>query len=233
VARKLIMTHSLNRKKAVSPCFRGNLPGLLFVLLITMVMMTSSVMAQDDGTPPPLAGEQDTSLPCFDGRLRIRDLESVDNDIPAGLERVYEMGLDWEADAKLFSLRLGCPLLETGIQLDGVFFSRNAQAFSYTATSEFRATNSDPATIPTLDTSRGLEVRFVYGSLVRAGFDENAVLAAIGGVTIRPNTDAQPFGPPEAPKGDVYFHVAIEDRGEVIDLWIASRDGKIYQYASE
>jgi hypothetical protein len=204
---------------------------LVVGVALICALAAPSGMAQDS-TPPPLVGESDTSLPCFDGRLRIRDLASVDDDIPAGLDRVYEIGLDWEDDAQLFSLRLGCPLLETGIQLDGVFFSRNAQAFYYTATNEIRATNADPDTVPILDTNQGVEVSFVYRSLVRAGFAEDALLAAIGGVTVRPNTAAQPFGPPAAPKGDVYFHVSIEDRGEVVDLWIASRDGKIYQYPS-
>jgi hypothetical protein len=200
-------------------------------VLLALVMLVQPTIAQDS-TPPPLAGESDTSLPCYDGRLRIRDLDSVDDDIPAGLERVYDIGLDWEDDAQLFSLRLGCPLLESGIQLDGVFFSRNAQAFYYTATNENRITQDHPDTIPILDTSQGVEVSFVHRSLIRAGFDEDSLLAAIGGVTIRPSTKAQPFGPPAAPRGDVYFHVSIEDRGEVVDLWIASRDGKIYQYPS-
>lgn len=228
-----MISHRTSRMNLTSRLARSLMPAgrqALFALLV-LVLVTTPVVAQD-GTPPPLAGEEDTSLPCFDGRLRIRDLASVDDQIPAGLERVYDMGEAWEDDATLYSLRIGCPLLETGIQLDGVFFSKTAQAFFYTATNEIRATNSDPATIPILDTSQGLEVSFVYGSLVRAGFPEDALLAAIGGVTIRPNTEAQPFGPDSAPKGDVYFHVAIEDRGEVVDLWIASRDGKIYQYAA-
>ncbi len=209
------------------------LAGRSVIALCLSLMLTTSAGLAQDGTPPPLAGEEDTTLPCFDGRLRIRDLDSVDDQIPAGLEQVYVLGGDWEDDATLFSLRLGCPLLETGIQVDGVFFSKTAQAYYHTATNEVRATNSDPATIPILDTSQGLEVSFVYRSLIRAGFNEDSLLAAVGGVTVRPSTDDQPFGPPSAPKGDVYFHVAIEDRGEVVDLWIASRDGKIYQYTTE
>lgn len=223
-------------RHALSRFRRGPLAGRFasvgVIGLLVMLLVVSPVMAQD-GTPPPLAGEGDTSLPCFDGRLRIRDLDAIDDRIPAGLERVYDIGLAWEDDATLFSLRLGCPLLETGIQLDGMFFSRTAQAFYYTATNEIRATNADPDTVPILDTSHGVEVQFVYSTLIRAGFSEDSLLAAIGGVTIRPNTDAQPFGPPSAPRGDVYFHVSIEDRGEIVDLWVASRDGKIYQYRSE
>jgi len=221
-----MLSHLLENSGAAVRIARA---GITSVLVCTLLAIPAS---GQESTPPPLAGESDTSAPCFDGRLRIRDLASVDDEIPQGLERVFEIGLDWEDDAQLFSLRLGCPLLESGIQLDGVFFSRNAQAFFYTATNENRNTEADPDTVPILDTTQGVEVSFVYRSLIRAGFDEDSLLAAIGGVTIQPNTEAQSFGPPEAPKGDVYFHVSIEDRGQVVDLWIASRDGKIYQYSS-
>lgn len=228
------ITQMMNQSMSIEPKKQASRSNLFWPLVGVALALALSVLpgVAQDSTPPPLAGESDTSLPCFDGRLRIRDLDSVDDEIPEGLERVYDIGLAWEDDAQLFSLRIGCPLLESGIQLDGVFFSRNAQAFYYTATNENRATNTDPDTVPVLDTSQGVQVSFVYRSLVRAGFDEDSLLAAIGGVTIRPNTEAQPFGPPAAPKGDVYFHVSIEDRGEVVDLWIASRDGKIYQYSS-
>ena len=79
----------------------------------------------------------------------------------------------------------------------------------------------------------GLQILFVYRSLVRAGFSDDSLLGAVGGVTIRYNTEAQPFGPPSAPMGDVYFHVSIQERGEVVDIWVASRDGAIYRYSAE
>lgn len=190
------------------------------------------VSAQDDtGTPASLDGQADTSQPCYDGRLRIRDLEHADPSIPAGLEHVYDVGAAWEQDAQLFSLRLGCPLLETGYQWEGTFFSRDAQAFFSTDTVQVTPAEDDPSTVTILSTD-GLQVHFVYRSLVRAGFSPDATLSAGSGVTIRVNTESQPFGPPDAPKGDVYFHVAIEDRGEVIDIWVASKDGTIYRYST-
>ncbi len=205
-------------------------------MLVSMcgVMMTGTVMAQDEGgTPPPLAGESDTDLPCFDGRLRVRDLENADPSIPDGLARVYEIGTGWEPDARLFALRLGCPLLETGYQWEGTFFSKTAQAFYSTDTNEIRATDDDPNSIPILGTDEGMEVHFVYISLLRGGFEGDALLGAGGGVTIRPSTEAQPFGPPAAPKDDVYYHVSIQQRGEVVDVWVASKDGTIYEYSSD
>ncbi len=206
---------------------------VLMLLVCAIIAPATLVIAQDaEGTPPPLAGESDTSLPCFDGRLRIRDLEEANPSIPDGLERVYELGALWEEDATLFSLRLGCPLLETGYQWEGTFFSRSAQAFYATDTGEIQAAEDDPETVLELGTT-GLQVLFVYRSLVRAGFSADSLLGAVGGVTIRYNTDAQPFGPPSAPKDDVYFHVSIQERGEVVDIWVASRDGAIYRYSAE
>jgi len=212
----------------------ARLTNAILVLLVVAVLAPSvPVLAQDaEGTPPPLAGESDTSLPCFDGRLRIRDLEQANPSIPDGLERVYELGAAWEEDDTLFSLRLGCPLLETGYQWEGTFFSRSAQAFFATDTGEIQAAEDDPDTVLELGTT-GLQILFVYRSLVRAGFSDDSLLGAVGGVTIRYNTEAQPFGPPSAPMGDVYFHVSIQERGEVVDIWVASRDGAIYRYSAE
>jgi hypothetical protein len=217
---------------APSP-FRAVAILLSFSILLAIIPTMSVVAQESEGTPPPLAGESDSGQPCFDGRLRIRDLEQADSYIPEGLERVYSVGREWEEDAALYSLRLGCPLLETGYQLEGTFFSKTAQAFYSTDTSEIRATDDDPNSIPILDTSQGVEVLFVYRSLVRAGFDEDSALGGLGVVTIRPSTDEQPFGPPTAPRPDVYFHVSIQERGEIVDVWVASKDGTIYRYQAE
>ncbi|MBA2468298.1 MAG: hypothetical protein H0V37_02700 [Chloroflexia bacterium] len=211
--------------RTVAPC--------LLALVMTFSLPALAATQSEEASPPPLAGESNAEAPCFDGRLRIRDLQHADSTIPDGLARVYDVGLAWEADATLFALRLGCPLLETGYQWEGTFFSKSAQAFFSTDTIETQATDDDPNSIPILDTSEGMEVLFVYLSLVRAGFDEDALLGAGGGVTIRPSTDASPFGPPTAPKPEVYYHVSILQRGEVVDVWVASRDGTIYQYNSE
>jgi hypothetical protein len=195
-----------------------------------LVGVAAPAPAQDDaGTPPSLDGQADASQPCADGRLRIRDLQHADPSIPSGLEHVYEVGEAWEEDAQLFALRLVCPLLETGYQWEGTFFSRDAQAFFATDTGQSTPAEDDPAKVTILSTD-GLQVQFVYLSLVRAGFDPDSPLSAGSGVTVRINTDAQPFGPPAAPKDDVYFHVAIEERGEVIDVWVASKDGTVYSY---
>lgn len=231
----MIAIHPRRRIAAHGTAVCSGLRISAITVLLSLFLASSPGVAlgQDEGTPPPLPGEVNTDQPCYDGRMRIRDIENADPSIAAGLDRVYEIGKAWEDDAELFSLRLGCPLLEPGYQLDGTFFSKTAQAFYSTATNEVLPTDADPVTVPILDTTAGVEVNFVYRSLLRAGFDEDSLLAAVGGITIRPNTEGQEFGPPSAPLNDVYFHVSILDRGQVVDLWIASKDGKIYRYEAD
>lgn len=202
-------------------------------LVVVMLAMSGFPGAAQDApeSTPTLGDVIDQSQPCADGRLRIRDLEHADPSIERGLARVYEIGASWEDDAQLYALRLVCPLLETGYQWEGTFFSRKAQAFFSTDTLQVEPAEDDPATVLTLSTE-GLQVHFVYLSLVRAGFSPDALLNAANGVTIRYNTDAQPFGPSNAPKGDVLFHLAIEERGEVTDVWVASKDGTLYSYSA-
>lgn len=204
---------------------------LIFCALVALLSMSApaAASAQDTATPSTLPGESDTSRPCFDGRLRIRDLENADASMQAGIDRVTQLGKEWEEDARLYSLRLGCPLLETGYQWEATYFSESAQAFYGTDTADIQAAEDDPGTIPTLETE-GLSMVPVYRSLVRAGYSEDSLLGASGGVTIRQSTDTQHFGPPSAPTGDVYYHVSVLERGEVSDVWIAASDGTIYRY---
>lgn len=207
---------------------------LLFTLFLACTMFDLSATIghanQDNpSTPAPLSGESDSNLPCFDGRLRIRDLEGVQDSLAPGIAHADEIAKSWEADSRLFILRLGCPLLDTGYQWEGTYFSEAAQAFFETDTRAVQASEYNPEDIPTLSTD-GLQVLSVYRSLLRAGFDESSMLGAVGGVTVRPSTEAQPFGPPSAPRDDVYFHVSILERGQVIDVWIGARDGTVYRY---
>ncbi len=207
---------------------------VLFLAIACLGPWRFTVSAQegDSGTPTSLTGDTATDEPCFDGRLRVRDLERADPYLPKGLTRVHEAGKAWESDAILYSLRLGCPLLEPGFQLEGTFFSATAQAFYSTGTGEIQASDDRPGTITGLDTSNGITVAFVYKSLVRAGLDPNSLLDVASGVTIQANTVSHPFGPPSAPAGAVYYHVAVIERGEVRDIWVSSADGNVYRYTS-
>lgn len=206
---------------------------IMVALVALMVTGPVAILAaQDPGTPSTLPGEDDTSQPCFDGRLRVRDLEAADSSLEGGIDRITQLAKEWEEDARLFALRLGCPLLETGYQWEATYFSESAQAFYGTDTAEIQAAEDDPETIPTLDTE-DLSILSVYRSLLRAGYAEDSLLGAVGGVTIRQSTEAQRFGPPTAPVGDIYYHVSVLERGEVIDVWIAASDGTPYRYDME
>jgi hypothetical protein len=57
-------------------------------------------------------------------------------------------------------------------------------------------------------------------ALARAGFPDTTELTATNGVEIRLNTELSPFGPPEAPKNVVYYHVALHNQGEVRDVFV-------------
>jgi len=181
------------------------------------------------GTPSANPVGTSSAEPCFDGLLRIRDLERADETLFQGMADAERQARAWQSDARLYRLRLGCPLLESGYQWNGTFFSETAQAFYRTDTGEIQAAEDDPESIPTLDLSV-LSFRQVYRSLLRAGFNGDLTITASGGVTVRESTDAQPFGPQNAPRNTIYVHLAIEDRNEIKDIWVDVATGTVYRY---
>lgn len=201
----------------------------VFILMLAALALAplSGVVAQDS-TPGSLLGI-DPDAPCATSRLRVGDLEHVDETLQPGVERAIDEATRWQADARLYTLRLGCPLLTTGVRWEGVFFSETAQAFYSTDTARIDAVNDAPETIPTLDPAV-INMREVYRSLFRAGFSSDLKLTAQGGVTIRQSTDNHPFGPPSAPRGQVYAHLAIEVDGVITDVWVSMNDFTIYRY---
>jgi len=197
-----------------------------------LAAMSPSALAQTEvpsATPPlnPAAGTP--GQPCYNGKLTIADLESADDTIADGIEAMTKLATAWQSDARLYSLRLGCPLLSSGLQWNGTFFSETAQAFYTTDTAAVEAAEDDPDSIPTLDATQ-VSFRDVYRSLLRAGFGGDLTITASGGVTVQMSTDSHPFGPSSAPKGVIYVHVAIFDRNEVKDVWISAVDGTVYRY---
>lgn len=200
------------------------------VLTALILAMPASSLAAQESTPESILGESPDAA-CATSRLRISDLESVDATIEQGVQRAVDEAQRWQSDARLYTLRLGCPLLTTGVQWEGVFFSETAQAFYSTDTARIDAVNDPPDTIPTLDPTV-LNMREVYRSLLRAGFSDDLQLTAQGGVTIRQSTDAHPFGPPAAPRNQTYAHLAIEVDGQITDVWVSVTDGTIYRYGT-
>jgi hypothetical protein len=209
---------------------RRILPLLTTLLVFAIVLGPFVSISAQESTPESVLG-QDPNAPCATSRLRIADLESVDDTIERGVDRAVEEARRWQPDARLYTLRLGCPLLTTGVQWEGVFFSETAQAFFSTDTARIDAVNDPPETIPTLDPGV-LNMREIYRSLIRAGFADHHQLTAQGGVTIRQSTPEHPFGPPSAPRNQTYAHFAIEVDGQIMDVWVSVTDRTIYRYGT-
>lgn len=198
------------------------------VTLVVVMLLVPLQASGQESTPGVLPG-QDPNAPCANGRLRVRDLTLADDSLLTGVKGAEEQAKAWQSDARLYTLRLGCPLLIAGYKWDGVFFSKEAQAFYSTDTEAKEAVDDDPASIPTLEPG-DVTLQNVYRSLVRAGFGEELLLSPQGGVTIRMSTDTHPFGPASAPRNQIYAHIAIEVSGQVTDVWVSVSDGTIYRY---
>ncbi len=201
---------------------------LLACFILAALVVPAGVSAQT-ATPAPVTADTGS---CANGRLRIRDLATADQHLAAGLQSLETRARSWQEDARLVELRLSCPLLKTGLQWEGTFFSESAQANYATDTSAVEPAEEAPEDVPYLDAS-ALSFQTVHRSLQRAGFADDLTLAAASSVTVRRSTDVNPFGPPTAPGGVVYVHVAIEERGVIKDVWCNATDGTIYRYDLE
>jgi hypothetical protein len=226
---------------------RATPASLVVVLLVSMIVMPVSAAQNGASTPPapaqagastPVAeaAEVDTDPPitedasaCADGRLLIQDLAQAEIHLREGLARVEQRATAWQPDARLVELRLSCPLLKTGLQWEGTYFSETAQANFSTNTFDIEPSEDAPEVIPFLNVTE-VSFQVVYRSLLRAGYADDLRLAAASSVTVRLSTERVPFGPSTAPRGIVYVHVAVEERGVVKDVWINAEDGTIYRY---
>lgn len=218
----------LVRVAAAARLRRPPMRAIMLALLVLATPATSLAQETATATPPSVLG-QDAGQPCADGRLKVKDLAGADASMADGIAAAKNAAKQWRSDARLVILRLGCPLLEPGLRWDGTFFSDSAQAYITTETGKIEPAEDDPRTIPTLVTD-SVSFRLVYRSLLKAGFDDSLELVPGSGVTVQMSTDQQPFGPPAAPRGQIYFHLAIEERGEVKDVWVNASDGTIYRY---
>lgn len=196
-------------------------------LLMFALIGIAPVSAQP--STPETAFGVDPNAACAMSRLRVGDLKEIDTTIDGGVERATEEAQQWQSDARLYTLRLGCPLLVTGVKWEGVFFSQSAQAFYETDTGKVDPVEVDPSLIPTLAPDR-FRMSLVYDSLIEYGFTDELLLTAQGGVTIKVSTNELPFGPPIAPRGHAYAHMAIEQQDVIIDVWVSLTDGTIYTY---
>ena len=166
---------------------------------------------------------------CAAGRLTIRDLPAIQTELEEGVARATEKAEEWQDDARLVGLRVGCRLLEPGFNWRGIFFSDEIQTYFYTDTGETRTVDDVAPPGPTLPLD-GVSFDGLRRTLIRAGYEDDVQLNPSSNIEVRLNSEEAPFGPPEAPRDQVYFHVAIESRGEVIDLFVSAETGTLYQY---
>ena len=183
-------------------------------------------------TPPPptatVVAPGTEQVSCSGGRLTVGDLPEIDADWVAGIAAATETARLWQEDARLVRLRVGCQPLESIFRWQGTFYSDAAQSFFLSDTGQTEPAEVDPADVPTLPLDR-ISFRELYRSLARAGHNDQDELSATNGVTIRLNAPTDPFGPSGIP-GDVVYHVAVEDQGEVRDIFVSGADWITYSY---
>ncbi len=180
-----------------------------------------------DGTPLPgvLVG------PCAGGRLTVGDLAEIDDDLANGIETAQERAENWQSDAILVAVRVGCELLGSTFHWRATFFSDRIQTYFFSDTGETAVAATGSQAIGELSLE-GVSFNDLGLSLLRAGYVPDASLDPGGNVEVRINGDANPFGPTNVPDGAIVFHVALESRGEIVDLFIDASDGTVYQYQS-
>jgi hypothetical protein len=183
-------------------------------------------------TPPPTRIVRQTPPEevrrCEDGRIQLGDLLDIETEWAEGVATATEQAQRWQADARLVQLKVACQPLEDGFRWQGRFYSDSAQSYYFSDTGQTEPAEADPSTIPTLPLD-SISFQQLHVTLARAGHADTDAFNPTSGVTIRPNTPAEPFGPPGIPEAVVYY-VAIELQGEVRDLFISEANWTIYSY---
>jgi len=179
------------------------------------------------------AGTPDDDRRCRRGRLTIGDLLAMDALWRHALDVATERARQWQEDAKLVALKVECAVLESDIRWAATYASVDAQSYFRSDTGETEPAETDVALLSSLPVD---DVRF--GDLHRwllaadAAFGDDAELSPVSGVEVRLNTPADPFGPPDAPRGAVYYHVGVIQDDVTQDLFIGATTGTVYRYGS-
>jgi hypothetical protein len=216
---------------------------LVFFAVLALAACGGPGLSQENGEPTatsvasptveaPAPSPDAARTTCSDGRLLIGDLPAMDQRWETGIQEASDKAIEWQDDAKLSSLKVGCELLEPGFRWQTTFYSPGAQSYFETDTGRIEAAEDDPAAIPDLKTSR-LSFDLLKEVLNAQGYDDSTELDPSTGVELRPSTEIHKFGPPDAPDDSTLFHVAIRFRGEVKDLFVDAEDGKVYVYSFE
>jgi len=166
---------------------------------------------------------------CAGGRLAVRDIPAIEEDWRSGLAAAEERARAWRPDARLVSFRVACEPLEPAFRWQGIFYSDTAQSFFQSDSGRTEPAEVDPAAVPTLPTDR-ISFLELHRTLARAGYRDETLLGATGGITIRMNAPTDPFGPPDTPQ-DVVYHVAAGQDQAMHDLFVSGADWSVRTYA--
>lgn len=175
-------------------------------------------------------GSAATAGLCANGRLLVGDLPGVDRSWQDGLAAATAKALDWQPDAALNALQVSCQLFETGFRWQATFYSRNAQAFFLSDTGDVKPAGVRAENVPLIG-GEPLSFALLQRALAKSGFEDRTSINPSTGIEVRRNSASAPFGPPDAPKGAILYHVAIERLGEVKDVFVDGSDGKVYRYS--
>ena len=117
------------------------------------------------------------------------------------------------------SCKVSCELFESGFRWQATFFSREAQAYFSSDTTEVRPVNFDPDRIVPLPES---EINFtdLLDVVREQGVVSESLNDVIVALDVRVNTQVQPVGPPGIPAGAAVYHLALRQQGEVRELFI-------------
>ena len=226
----------MRRRFALPPADPTRLGALLLLLLVLAGcggVAAPPTARAPAATPPPTKAPATRpaavpAAPCANGRLTVGDLPAIDAAWEAGMAEAAERARAWKADARLVRLRVACQPLEAAFRWQGRYYSDAAQSFFLSDTGETEPAEVEPASVPTLPLDR-VSFRQLYLSLSRAGYPDDRALTAASGVTVRLNAPEDPFGPPDTPQ-DVVYHVAVDNGGEVQDLFVSGADWTIHPY---
>lgn len=178
---------------------------------------------------PTAAVGATTGAPCESGTLRVKDLPDIERGWRDGLSVAKGRALAWKDDAVLIELRISCELFEAGFRWQATFFSRDAQAYYTADTTEIIPVNTDPDVIIPLPES---EIDFDLLATVLSGSNLVSVTGdeTIRTLDVRVSTIQRPIGPPGVPTGAAIYHLSLQSRGTVLELYVDALQGDIYQF---
>jgi hypothetical protein len=231
-----------NQPRLISMQKRTQITYLTMIILLTACLASCggpSVTDESEITPNPTETEAvvvpsaavgaTTGAACESGTLKIRDLPEVETGWRDGMAIAKARALVWQEDAVLIELQVSCELFESGFRWQATFFSRNAQAYYTADTAEVIPVNLNPDTIIPLPEE---EIDFVQLHQVLTQATELLTTEddVIRSLDVRVSTTANPIGPAGVPVGGAIYHVSLQSRGEVLELYVDAVLGNIHQY---